>query len=614
MRRTNDPELCDDRPMRRPYFALLLAISASTILACSSADFETAGAGDAETGDDTGIGGDDTSVDDTGRDTQPTDTGHDGPGTDTNDSTIVPDVVGGDGDATTTDAIGEVISSDADAGDAIATCDVPNGCGGCKHLDHDPATTCGECGKYTCSGPDSTTCTDPGKNACGGCTILAGKPGDTCCGGTLSCNGTDALKCSGSGNACGGCGTLTPPPGSTSTHPGDPCGKCNTGTIVCNGVDALRCDDPLATAPTPGSTCSACGTYQCNTPTGATAVVCASPDPSACAAAPYTCEDKTCTITSTTSSVCGYPTNNTKCPPPYACFDSSCTPSPATAPSGCLNTPNNSKCTGAPTCFDATCVGSGGDSSGCNYAADAAKCTAKPSCYDRSCLATGGDATTGCKYTENDTHCTTPPYGCFVGACTGTTGDGCNYGAPAGGISSACDDGYACTADTCIGACTPPDGYTVCNAYGASTATGCQHAMIDADGDHYSPYKSCLLSIDKTNADCDDGDSRVHPGATYQSTGMTGTYVATLTSSGTSDCTTGTTLCYDYNCNGITELKYGVVSCKGTGASCTVNVAGFSSATACGVTGTYVSACVWTGTVCVPDVSGSGFSQVQVCR
>jgi len=103
------------------------------------------------------------------------------------------------------------------------------------------------------------------KNPCGGCSALAGKPGDTCtCGGTLGCSGTDALTCSKALNACGGCATLKGTPGTA-------CETCG-GTWACSGTEAVACSKPTNECGgcTPssfkkGDPCDACGSsYQCD--------------------------------------------------------------------------------------------------------------------------------------------------------------------------------------------------------------------------------------------------------------------------------------------------------------------------------------------------------------
>ncbi len=134
-----------------------------------------------------------------------------------------------------------------------------NACGTCTTLAGKPGDSCGTCGKLECSTDGkSLVCNDPGANACGGCSVLAGKPGDSCgtCGGTLACNGTDTLTCSGATptNVCNGCTTLANPPGTT-------CGMCGSGQYVCDTTETTKCSDPVTT-PAPGTSCGTCGSSQ----------------------------------------------------------------------------------------------------------------------------------------------------------------------------------------------------------------------------------------------------------------------------------------------------------------------------------------------------------------
>ena len=168
---------------------------------------------------------------------------------------------------------------------AVQPCTTTNACGGCGALTDTPGTACGACGEIVCSGPDATSCDDPGLNACGGCLALGGNPGDACgtCG-TTACSGTDALTCNDPGaNACGGCAAL-------GANPGDACaGTCGAGTYVCDGGDALSCDDGgtnacggcAALGANPGDACGDCGTYSCGGPDSLT---CDDPGLNACGA------------------------------------------------------------------------------------------------------------------------------------------------------------------------------------------------------------------------------------------------------------------------------------------------------------------------------------------
>ena len=145
---------------------------------------------------------------------------------------VAPDATDGDAtpDATDGDTGGTDVAQDAD--DTDGTPDAA--------LDVDPE--------------DATTdVTEPAFNACGGAAALeydgaSASPGTACgCGGTLVCNGIDALWCVGSEptNSCGGCGPL-------GGRLGDSCGRCDSGTWMC-GDGGLVCADEGA-----GNLCGGC--------------------------------------------------------------------------------------------------------------------------------------------------------------------------------------------------------------------------------------------------------------------------------------------------------------------------------------------------------------------
>ena len=163
-----------------------------------------------------------------------------------------------------------------DAGDT-------NVCGGCGALPGEVGDECGPCGRRICD-DGQMFCVNPEPNACGGCEDLPASPGEACDGGTIVCNGSDAVICvpqSDDTNACGGLGDLDAAPGST-------CGECNSGIWVCDGTSSVVCAgdlgpaarngcggcDPLPAGP--GDQCGECGSgmFECD-PADDNRLVCA---------------------------------------------------------------------------------------------------------------------------------------------------------------------------------------------------------------------------------------------------------------------------------------------------------------------------------------------------
>ena len=115
-----------------------------------------------------------------------------------------------------------------------------NVCGGCGPLPGNVGDECGPCGRRICD-DGNMFCVDPEPNACGGCQELPAAPGEACDGGTIVCNGADAVICvpqSDDTNACGGLGALD-------NAPGTPCGECDTGLWVCDGTSSVICAGDL---------------------------------------------------------------------------------------------------------------------------------------------------------------------------------------------------------------------------------------------------------------------------------------------------------------------------------------------------------------------------------
>ena len=579
--RTNASELCDDRRMRRSVFAFLLLLAAPMAVGCSSADFETANPGD-DSGDDTGAGGDDTSVVDSGRDTETTDTGHDAPATDTNDSTVVPD-----GDATATDAIGEVITSDS--GDA--TCSDTNVCGGCGTLSGAPGDKCGSCGVLACSGADLTCTGDHAKNECGGCATLTGHKGDSCCGGgTLGCS-TDgnALICSSSGNACGGCSVLDHPPGTACSG-----GVCGTSKYQCSGKEATTCVDPVPPTPAFGSSCGTCGTYGCNV--AGDALVCTGDHPkNACLGC--------ATLTATPGAACGT-CGKVTCATVDTTTCTEASPAPGTGCGGQCGTATY-KCTGigVSACVDPLAgppfVGDGCNDCG-SYACNAAPSTA--------IVCSGG--------ASFDSRCTGTHLGCDTPTCSAT--GFCSY-PPTDSLCAVTSSNPAgCSTETCVdSACaassgTPASpGPTVkCGA----PVSGCKELLgSDGDGDGYSTVAGCFLSA-SLNPDCNDSNVKVFPGdPLYYTTAMTGTYDHTKAVPDP-----GVTLGFDYNCDGVQTQQLTTVNggCTKSGTTCTTKVGweGSGPAPGCGASALYVDvgACTYNSSTLGCDISDT--TKTQACR
>lgn len=138
-----------------------------------------------------------------------------------------------------------------------------NVCGGCGPVQGELEAPCGRCGRYICN-DGSMFCVDQEPNRCGGCDDLPATPGDACDGGTIVCNGDEAVICvpqSNETNACGGLGEL-------SAAPGDLCGTCDSGLWVCDGTSSVVCEGDLGDAarngcggcePLPASESDECG-------------------------------------------------------------------------------------------------------------------------------------------------------------------------------------------------------------------------------------------------------------------------------------------------------------------------------------------------------------------
>jgi hypothetical protein len=124
-----------------------------------------------------------------------------------------------------------------------------NGCGGSVALLHAVNEACQCGGTWKCDGTDAVRCSGSSLNECGGCGVLSGAKGDACdCGGTLACDSPDRLVCVGATAApqdpCGGCkhghnqctnGKWDCVGDDTPANFGQACGCQGRGTILCDG-------------------------------------------------------------------------------------------------------------------------------------------------------------------------------------------------------------------------------------------------------------------------------------------------------------------------------------------------------------------------------------------
>ncbi len=147
-------------------------------------------------------------------------------------------------------------------------------------------------------------------------------------------------------------------------------------------------------------------------------------------------------------------------------------------------------------------------------------------------------------------------------------------------IDGDCDDLSACTVDKC-------------NKPGSALFGTCSNTKTDGDGDGESP-----TSLGKCGTDCHDGNKDVF---SKQTAWFNTTYLSTL---GVAS--------FDYDCSGAVELeKPSKYVCTLTGSTC-ATTPGWQTVPACGVAGTWVTACVRSGLVgCIPSATSS---VVQRCH
>lgn len=147
-------------------------------------------------------------------------------------------------------------------------------------------------------------------------------------------------------------------------------------------------------------------------------------------------------------------------------------------------------------------------------------------------------------------------------------------------IDTECDDLSACTADKC-------------NKPGSALFGTCTNTKTDGDGDGESP-----TSLGKCGTDCHDGNKDVF---SKQTAWFQTTYLSTL---GVAS--------FDYDCSGAVELeKPSKYVCTLAGTACTITP-GWQTVPACGVAGTWVTACARSGFAgCIPSATSS---VVQRCH
>ena len=393
---------------------------------------------------------------------------------------------------------------------------------------------------------DGIGCTSDTCDASAGCIAtpgdLACDDGVTCtvdvCSETSDCSQTPADALCDDGNGCttnvcastGGCGTTDVGAGAPCTNAGGSAGLCDgagacevgcatdaecddgnacNGSEVCDGTDGtctpgtpLSCDDGVACTEdscSPGTGCVvATDDGNCDDGNPCTSGACA---PTGCtqANAPDT---TTCMLggnsgqCQTGSCVIGC-AGDGDCDDGVACTADSCDLSTGS----CRNVTADAACDDGIGCTTDTCT-----ASGCQNAPAAAACSDGNSCTTNMCTATGCTATNvadGVPCTDGSSDAGLCSSGTCSVECTGAAdcadGDACNgmetcsvNGQCRAGVPLVCNDGNACTADSC------------------STATGCVNAPIGCDDgaacttDACNPASGCTFT--PAPAMCDDGN------------------------------------------------------------------------------------------------------------
>jgi regulation of enolase protein 1 (concanavalin A-like superfamily) len=471
----------------------------------------------------------------------------------------------------------------------VATCKADGKCGIALATDGTPcddgdACTTDTCQTGGCVGAaitcnDGNSCTTDGCDPATGCKVTPHKGscddgsvctvGDTCTDGACV---SGAAKTCDDGEPCtddscdvtGGCVSV---PNSITCTDGDACTTgdfCHVG--FCAPGTPTSCDDG-----------EGCTIDSCNTVTGCAHL----PSSAACDDGNACTSGDACSL-----GVCASG-SAISCNDNNVCTDDSCDPT-----SGCGHVANTAKCD------------------------DGNKCTTGEACANKTC---GGGVSTSC---DDGKGCTTDfcdaKTGCYHLAANGTcsdndpctAGDYCQAGNCAAGSSYVCDDGIACTTDSCDGAggCTYSYSDALCNdsnpctTDSCQTGIGCKHFAAAGpceDGNPCTTGDTCGAGTCQggTVKTCDDGNpcttDSCDPvdGACKGVAGNNGTVcddknactVSDVCGSGTcagtaKTCSDGN-VCTDDGCN------------TTTGCTFTANTAGCPNANAC----TTASACNGSG-------------------
>ncbi|MBM4353341.1 MAG: hypothetical protein FJ109_06010 [Deltaproteobacteria bacterium] len=427
--------------------------------------------------------------------------------------------------------------------------DLCSGAAGCEHValsdieckDGNTCTVADHCQDGACVGKsvdcdDKNPCTDDSCDEAGGCinepNLLDCDDGDPC---------TVADQCK-SGNCTGfqvAC----------DCESDSDCKVLEDGD-VCNGT--LYCDTTAipfhcAVAPASVKTCqqpagvdAPCLAAACDPVTGMCSFEPAN-DGGPCA------DDSACTLgDSCVAGQCsGGPAAN--CNDGNPCTDDVCDPA-----GGCQHFPNGKSCsdgnvcTTGDLCNEGACVPSGelpcddGNpctddtciaAAGCQHVSNQGPCDDGNACTTGDACTAGQCKPTGIAFCDDGNACTAdscqPANGCFHqpmgGSCSDgnpcTIGDQCELGACKPGIPMACDDGNACTDDSCVqGKCIHAPNQAVCDDGNACTkGDACSQgacayvALTDCNDDNTctsdicDPLKGCLHLLN--SAPCDDGSA-----------------------------------------------------------------------------------------------------------
>ena len=456
-----------------------------------------------------------------------------------------------DGDACTladTCLEGSCVGTPTSCPDDDNPCTVPAGCdvedGSCLVStlpdeavceDGDDCTTGDACldGQCTAGEPaecfDNNECTEDTCNPKSGCEFLAGPKNGTSCSDDNLCSSNDACAMGICIGAAINCDDGNPCTDDSCTQAGGceyafinlPCEDGNLCTIN----DA--CDEGLCASgiPKPCDDANACTTEYCDLATGScnydyntsdcddgdacsTADTCAN---GSCLGSSNDCDDgDACTSDSCVAGVgCQHVGDSSACDDGFDCTEDSCAQG-----GGCVHAPNDDACGDAGECTTPQCDPNAGCQSvqddtpcndgiscsidtceadgSCSHALDSASCDDGNPCTDNVCF-----ATSGCAFAYNDAPCDdgnpcTLEESCANGNCgTDSVVD--------------CDDGIACTDDSCVAGVgcthTPNDGSCateeICTSSVCSAELGCLTDNL---------INCCGNGILEEGEQCDDGN------------------------------------------------------------------------------------------------------------